>query len=45
LSEKYRGNGRGNLPRAVVNGAISNIRAFIDKSRCSSLVYVISAGN
>jgi len=42
LSEKYRGNGRGNLPRALMNGVVSNVKAFIDKSRCSSLVYVVS---
>lgn len=41
LSEKYR-NGRGNLPKAVWTGMVSNMKAFIDKSKCSSLVYVIS---
>jgi SAM-dependent methyltransferase len=40
LSEKYR-NGKGNTPRAVVRGLVSNVRAFIDKSKCSSLIYVV----
>jgi 2-polyprenyl-3-methyl-5-hydroxy-6-metoxy-1,4-benzoquinol methylase len=40
LSEKYR-NGRGNAVKAVATGLLSNAKAFIDKSRCSSLIYVI----
>lgn len=40
LSEKYRG--RGSTPRAVFNGFYSNARAFVDKSKCSSLIYVVS---
>ena len=40
LSEKYR-NGKGNTPRAVFRGLASNVRAFIDKSKCSSLIYVV----
>jgi SAM-dependent methyltransferase len=40
LSEKYR-NGKGNIVSAVWTGLISNIKAFVDKSRCSSLIYVI----
>jgi len=40
LSEKYL-NGRGNVLRAVFNGFVSDVKAFVDKSRCSSLVYVI----
>jgi hypothetical protein len=40
LSEKYR-NGRGNLVKAFFIGFISNLKAFVDKSRCSSLIYVI----
>ena len=40
LSEKYR-NGKGSLLKAVRTGAISNMRAFIDKSKCSSLIYVV----
>ncbi|HEY4206390.1 MAG TPA: class I SAM-dependent methyltransferase [Puia sp.] len=41
LSEKYR-NGRSNMIRAVFNGFISDVKAFVDKSRCSSLIYVIA---
>ncbi len=40
LSEKYK-NGRGNLLSAVYRGALSNAKAFIDKSKCSSLTYVV----
>jgi 2-polyprenyl-3-methyl-5-hydroxy-6-metoxy-1,4-benzoquinol methylase len=40
LSEKYR-NGKGNMVKAGFTGLISDVKAFIDKSRCSSLVYVI----
>jgi hypothetical protein len=42
LSEKYRGGGHGNNVKAVLTGLVSNMKAFIDKSRCSSLIYVIS---
>ena len=41
LSEKYR-NGHGDTLKAVWNGVVSNLKAFVDKSRCSSLIYVIS---
>jgi SAM-dependent methyltransferase len=41
LSEKYR-NGRGNTLRAAWMGMVSNMKAFVDKSKCSSLIYVIS---
>ncbi len=42
LSEKYRkGKGKGNMPRAVWMGLLSNVNAFIDKSKCSSLIYVV----
>jgi SAM-dependent methyltransferase len=40
LSEKYR-NGKGNMVRAGWTGFISDVRAFVDKSKCSSLIYVI----
>ena len=40
LSEKYR-NGRNNTVKAFFMGLISNIKAFVDKSKCSSLIYVI----
>ena len=42
LSEKYRGGGHGNTVKAVMTGLLSNMKAFINKSRCSSLIYVIS---
>ena len=44
LSEKYR-NGRGSLLKAACTGALSNLKAFIDKSKCSSLIYVIGKGD
>jgi SAM-dependent methyltransferase len=40
LSEKYR-NGKGNIVKAILRGVLSNMKAFVDKSRCSSLVYVV----
>jgi len=40
LSEKYK-SGRNNTVKAVLTGLRSNIQAFIDKSKCSSLTYVI----
>lgn len=42
LSEKYRHNGRGNALKAAMVGLYSNMRAFINKAHCSSLIYVIS---
>jgi SAM-dependent methyltransferase len=41
LSEKYRHQGRGNVLKAALVGLYSNMRAFINKSHCSSLIYVI----
>ncbi|HXB07979.1 MAG TPA: class I SAM-dependent methyltransferase [Puia sp.] len=41
LSERYR-KGGGNVVRGVFNGFYSNARAFVDKSSCSSLIYVVS---
>jgi SAM-dependent methyltransferase len=40
LSEKYRG--KGSVVRGVFNGFSSNMRAFVDKSTCSSLIYVVA---
>ena len=40
LSEKYR-NGRGNTVKGIAVGLLSNAKAFVDKSKCSSLIYVI----
>src|SRR5260221_684054 len=41
LTERYR-NGRGNILKAAWTGLISNMRAFVDKAKCSSLIYIIS---
>lgn len=41
LSEKYRHHGRGNAVKAAMVGLVSNMKAFINKAQCSSLVYVI----
>jgi SAM-dependent methyltransferase len=40
LSEKY-GNGKGNLPKALYYGLVSNMKALFSKRSCSSLIYVI----
>jgi len=40
LSENYRRNG--SMIRGIFNGFFSNTRAFVDKSRCSSLIYVVA---
>ena len=39
LSEKYAG-GSGSLVKGFLTGALSNIKAFSDKEKCSSLIYV-----
>jgi 2-polyprenyl-3-methyl-5-hydroxy-6-metoxy-1,4-benzoquinol methylase len=41
LSEKCK-NGKGNIVKAFFNGFISNLKAMGDKSKCSSLIYVVS---
>jgi SAM-dependent methyltransferase len=41
LSEKYRHQGRGNAIRSGLIGILSNMKAFVNKSHCSSLTYVI----
>ncbi len=41
LSEKYR-KGGGSVIRGIFNGFYSNAKAFIDKSSCSSLIYVVA---
>jgi len=38
LSEKYR---NGNLVRAIWNGFCSNVASWSDKTKCSSLIYLI----
>ena len=40
LSEKYR-HGRSNAVKGAFTGLLSNARAFIDKSKCSSLTYIV----
>jgi 2-polyprenyl-3-methyl-5-hydroxy-6-metoxy-1,4-benzoquinol methylase len=40
LSERYR-NGKDNTVKAFFMGLVSDVKAFVDKSKCSSLVYVI----
>ncbi|HXD76574.1 MAG TPA: class I SAM-dependent methyltransferase [Puia sp.] len=39
MSEKYR-TGKGNAAAALFRGLVSNFHAFVDKSKCSSLIYV-----
>ncbi|MEP6677417.1 MAG: class I SAM-dependent methyltransferase [Ferruginibacter sp.] len=41
LSEQYK-NGKGSIVRAFWNGLMSNKRAWSDKTRCSSEIYIIS---
>ena len=39
LSEKYK-SGRNNLIRACWNGYVSNVKAYFNKEKCSSLIYI-----
>jgi 2-polyprenyl-3-methyl-5-hydroxy-6-metoxy-1,4-benzoquinol methylase len=41
LSEKYK-NGKGNIGKAFFNGFVSNLKAWSDVKKCSSVIYVIS---
>ena len=41
LSEKYK-NGKGNIVKAFCIGLLSNLNAFFNREKCSSLIYVIS---
>ena len=41
LSEQYK-NGKGNIIKAVFNGFLSNLKAWGDVRKCSSVIYVIS---
>ncbi|MGN6531557.1 MAG: class I SAM-dependent methyltransferase, partial [Ginsengibacter sp.] len=41
LSEKYK-TGDSHPARAFINGMISNLEAISDKTKCSSLIYIIS---
>ena len=40
LSEQYKNN-KGNLIKAFLVGLISNVRAFFQKEKCSSLIYIL----
>ena len=41
LSEQYK-NGKGNIIKAVINGFMSNLGAWGNTRKCSSVIYVIS---
>jgi SAM-dependent methyltransferase len=40
LSEQYK-NGKGNIIKAVLNGFLSNVKAWGDVRKCSSVIYVV----
>jgi 2-polyprenyl-3-methyl-5-hydroxy-6-metoxy-1,4-benzoquinol methylase len=40
LSEQYK-NGKGNMVKAFWSGFVSNLKAWGDKKKCSSIIYVI----
>ena len=42
LSEQYKNNGKGNIIKAVFNGFLSNLKAWGNVKKCSSVIYVIS---
>ena len=44
LSEQYK-NGKGNIVKAIFNGFISNLAAWGNTRKCSSLIYVINKEN
>ncbi len=41
LSEKYK-TGKSNAGKAFVNGMLSNFETFLNKTKCSSLIYIAS---
>lgn len=41
LSEKYK-KGKGNIIKAFFNGFVSNLKAWSDVKKCSSVIYIIS---
>jgi 2-polyprenyl-3-methyl-5-hydroxy-6-metoxy-1,4-benzoquinol methylase len=41
LSEQYK-NGKGNIVKAVFNGFMSNLKAWGNTRKCSSVIYIIS---
>lgn len=40
LSEQYK-NGKGNIIKAVFNGFLSNLKAWTNTGKCSSVIYII----
>ena len=44
LSEQYK-NGKENILKAVYNGFISNLKAWGDVKKCSSVIYIVSKVN
>lgn len=41
LSEKYK-NGKGNTLKAFFNGFVSNLKAWSDVKKCSSVIYIVT---
>jgi 2-polyprenyl-3-methyl-5-hydroxy-6-metoxy-1,4-benzoquinol methylase len=41
LSEQYK-NGKGNIIKAVLNGLVSNLKAWGNVKKCSSVIYIVS---
>jgi 2-polyprenyl-3-methyl-5-hydroxy-6-metoxy-1,4-benzoquinol methylase len=41
LSEQYK-NGNGNIIKAILNGLVSNLRAWGNVKKCSSVIYIVS---
>ena len=44
LSEQYK-SGKGNILKAVYNGFISNLKAWGNVKKCSSVIYIVSKAN
>jgi 2-polyprenyl-3-methyl-5-hydroxy-6-metoxy-1,4-benzoquinol methylase len=44
LSEQYK-NGKGNILKAVYNGFVSNLKAWGNVKKCSSVIYIVSKVN
>lgn len=41
LSEQYKNNGKGNMPKAFFHGLLSNLNTLKSKSECSSVIYIL----
>jgi hypothetical protein len=41
LSEKYRKSGFLGYPGALLQGLVSNMTAWVNTERCSSIIYVV----